>query len=126
MNSIRFKANVVAMSGMGVALLFFWFPPGQYRFYPRCPIFALTGWECPGCGATRALAALLRGHVVEAWHYNSLFVFLTPVLVAFFAMTYWKAMREGRFGWPEVPLPFLKMLLCVTVAFGLVRNLYGF
>jgi Protein of unknown function (DUF2752) len=47
----------------------------------RCPIRALFGIDCPGCGGTRALGALLRGDVRQAVHEN------LAVLVAGAAVT---------------------------------------
>jgi hypothetical protein len=58
---------------LAVAVLF-WFPPESYSFYPHCPIFEYTGLLCPGCGGTRAFAALLHGHISEALHWNGLAV----------------------------------------------------
>lgn len=37
-----------------------------------CPFRAITGWQCPFCGGTRLGAALLRGHVGQAFGYNPL------------------------------------------------------
>jgi hypothetical protein len=54
------------------------FPPERYGFYPRCPFFEATGLLCPGCGGTRALAALLRGDFAGAWRLNALVVALLP------------------------------------------------
>jgi hypothetical protein len=36
----------------------------------RCPIRAVFGIDCPGCGGTRALAAVLRGDVRQAAREN--------------------------------------------------------
>ena len=46
-------------------------PVGEYGAYmPKCTLRALTGWECPGCGAQRAVHALLHGRWAEAWWTN--------------------------------------------------------
>ncbi len=31
-----------------------------------CPVHAATGWPCPGCGLSRALVELVRGHFATA------------------------------------------------------------
>jgi Protein of unknown function (DUF2752) len=56
------------------------FPPWQYRIYLVCPIRALTGWRCPGCGTTHAIAALLAGRFADAWHYNAMATIAYPLL----------------------------------------------
>ena len=66
---------VVLMIAAATLLLF---PPARYGFYPRCPFFEATGLLCPGCGGTRALAALLRGDFAGAWRLNGLVVALLP------------------------------------------------
>jgi hypothetical protein len=39
---------------------------------PICPWRTLLGLQCPGCGGTRAIAALLHGDVIEAFRHNAL------------------------------------------------------
>jgi len=39
-----------------------------------CPFRTLTGWDCPGCGATRAGLAIVHGRLVLALHNNALAV----------------------------------------------------
>jgi hypothetical protein len=121
----RWIANLAGLAGIMAAYLLRNFPPAQSRFYPRCPVFAWLHLLCPGCGGTRAMAALLHGRVAEAVHWNALAVALAPFAAAFFAASYWRAVRPGEFRWPTVPEAALKILLVVGGVFTVLRNLPG-
>lgn len=43
----------------------------------------LTGYDCPGCGAQRALHALLHGDIAAAWGYNPALFFLIPLAMVY-------------------------------------------
>jgi hypothetical protein len=47
---------------------------------PFCPIKALTGYECLGCGTNRALIDLLSFRISEAWQHNKLIFFFLPII----------------------------------------------
>ncbi|MGE0732612.1 MAG: DUF2752 domain-containing protein [Acidimicrobiia bacterium] len=47
-----------------------------------CPFRTLTGHDCPGCGSTRAIAALAKGDIADAVNYNALAVTAMVVLTA--------------------------------------------
>jgi hypothetical protein len=104
--------GLCALSGM-----LYWFPPAQYPFYPSCPFFACTGLLCPGCGATRALAALLHGHLHEALQWNALFVLVIVPLALVYSVA---ALRKGR--WVRMPLPAVYAFGAIAIAFGVERN----
>lgn len=57
--------------------------PGAALF-PRCPLKALTGFDCPGCGSQRAFHAILRGDIAGAWRYNAALFFAVPVIGLYF------------------------------------------
>jgi len=99
------------------AVVLYFFPPDRYGFYPRCPFHEWTGLQCPGCGATRAIAALLHAHFAEAWRLNALAVTLLPLLVGYAALAFWR--RQ----WPQLPNASLALALLLTAAFGIIRNL---
>jgi hypothetical protein len=67
----------------GTALLYAQDPtqPGP-SLLPPCPLYALTGIYCPGCGTARALYSLLHGNVIAALGFNPLLVVALPFLVA--------------------------------------------
>jgi hypothetical protein len=46
------------------------FPPTTTPFYPQCAFKLATGFDCPGCGSTRALHALVHGRFGEAFRFN--------------------------------------------------------
>src|SRR5690242_7027 len=76
------------------AILLLRFPPAQYSFYPRCPVHDLLGLQCPGCGATRAIAAVLRGHFAEALHFNALVTLLLPFAAACGILCYTRLLQR--------------------------------
>ncbi len=110
-----------AVSGLAaVSVVLYRFPPESYGFYPPCPFHALTGLLCPGCGATRALAALLHGNLKEAMHWNGLFVVLVPILLVYLAIESVRAV-SGR---PQiqVPKPAIVSMLATAISFAVLRN----
>jgi hypothetical protein len=123
MKSARVTANLMALAAIGAVGLLFEFPPDRYGFYPPCPVYRYLHLYCPGCGATRALAALLHGRLAEAMHYNPLFVMLLPLLLLFAGVVYWSAVTRNRIEWPQVPASWAASMLTVMAAFTLLRNL---
>lgn len=122
MKTPRRNANLVMLAAIGAALLLYCFPPEQYNFYPVCPVYRYLHIYCPGCGSTRALAALLHGRLVDAMHYNPLFVILLPLVLAFGVMTYWKATAKNEIQWPQLPKPALTFMLAMIAIFAIARN----
>ncbi len=48
---------------------------GLLRFIPKCTFHTITGYNCPGCGMTRASIALARFQVVESLKYNAVIIY---------------------------------------------------
>src|SRR5258706_14460426 len=71
-----FAAVLLGATALGVGAVVFFFNPSTHRFYPVCLFHELTGLNCPGCGMTRALYALLHGNLMVALKDNALFVAL--------------------------------------------------
>jgi hypothetical protein len=111
---------VVVVIGCGVLLRF---PPAQNSFYLRCPIHEFLHVQCPGCGATRALAALLRGHFSEAMHFNALTTLLMPIALVYGFGWYCRFVRREVDHWPQMPGVVIYAILAATVMFAVVRNL---
>ena len=66
---------LLALFALAAAVLLFLFDPATHSFYPRCPLHALTGLDCPTCGTLRAVHLLLHGNFRAAYALNP-FLFL--------------------------------------------------
>ena len=67
--------GIILLMVIGVTVVYFVFDPSSAGWFPKCAIYQLTGYKCPGCGSQRMLHALLHGDVVAAFRYNA-FLFL--------------------------------------------------
>ena len=105
-----------------LAAVLFYFPPDRYSFYPRCPIYTYLHLQCPGCGTTRALAALLHGHFIEALHLNPLTTLLLPIVLLYAARSLWRQ-RSQPIRWPQPPAYAVYALLVISAIFTAARNL---
>jgi hypothetical protein len=116
---------LLALTGMGVGALVYCFNPSTHHFYPVCEFHRLTGLNCPGCGGTRALYALLHGDLVTALRDNALAVVGlagTGLRAGWFALNRLRGRRNGDF----FPARYLAPLLIVMAVFGVLRNLPAF
>jgi len=99
------------------------FPPTQYSFYPRCPLYEMFHLQCPGCGATRALAALLQGRIGEAMDFNALVTLLIPIVAALGMRWYLSFVRCEANLWPRIPPAAIYVSLAAASIFTVLRNL---
>ena len=99
------------------------FPPGQFAFYPRCPVYVFLGLRCPGCGGTRAVAALLRGEWREAVRWNPLVALLAPAGLGVAVWDMVGRLRGRSAEWlPRVPDAVWVAVLAGVMLFGVLRN----
>ena len=89
-----------------------------------CPIRAVTGYRCPGCGITHCAVNLLHGRVLEAFEANQFVFILAP-----FGLIYgiWRAVRYIRDGSEEISIPetiVFAILFILAIAFAFYRNIY--
>jgi len=98
------------------------FPPTEYSFYPRCPIYLTTHWLCPGCGITRALHALLHLDLRTALHYYALFTLLAPFLCLWLGFICYRTIRYDQFPALAIPRSVTGCLIASVVLFTVARN----
>lgn len=75
-------------------LMLFLYNPQHSIFFPKCPFYLLTGWQCPGCGSQRAIHCLLHFDLVQAFNYNALMVISIPYMIAGIYFEYFNGKRR--------------------------------
>ena len=103
-----------------------------YAFFCRvtgwgipCPVYAVTGFKCPGCGGTRMCLALLSGNFSEAFRQNRAVLLLLPMfayIAAAWCVGYIRRgdrLLRGGAKWCAYAAVFLLLI------FGVVRNCFG-
>lgn len=113
---------VLGLAAAGAALVLSRLDPfARNSLLPPCPVHALTGLYCPGCGSTRCLHALLHGDLPLALAMNPLLVISLPLL---------GLMALNAAGWRPVwltplmrPLAKPRLWLWVLPGYAVLRNL---
>ena len=120
-----FAGGVLGLAILSACAVVFFFNPSTHGFYPICLFHQLTGLNCPGCGGTRSVYALLHGNVALALKDNALFVLLIPAVAlrgVWFAGKKFLGRPVGNFS----PANCLWVLLAGAVIFTVLRNLPAF
>ena len=110
---------------LGILFLIWLFPLGQPTV-PECWFYRSWHVYCPGCGGTRAVAALLRGQLLQSLYYHPAVLFTVGSVTAYqCSQTIWR-LRDRR-GWVlRYSDRWLLVLLMLLVLNCTVRNVLWF
>ena len=120
-----FAIAVLGATAIGAGAMVYLFNPSTHAFYPVCAFHALTGLNCPGCGTTRSLYALLHGNLRLALKDNALFILALAALAVWGGSVAVRKIRNQPATFNISPI-FLWLFLVVALVFAVVRNLPGF
>ena len=94
--------------------------------HPPCPILALTGLYCPGCGGQRMILTALHGDLGAAFRFNP-FLFAALPLLALYGLA--EAVRYARGKPPLARRKGVRIALgaavLAAIGFMVLRNLPG-
>ena len=92
--------------------------------YPTCPLYALTGLYCPGCGSLRSMHSLANADLVESFARNPVIPPLLLILTLVFTRWVVLRWRGERFVWD--PPAWVPVAIGIgVIAFGVARNIPG-
>lgn len=118
----RYLAGAVVAAGMVGIWYLGVHDPNEAGAFPPCPVFAMTGWRCPGCGTLRALHGLLHGDLARAWEANPLAVLGTPLMVWVGVSLGVMALRGRHWGAARWPAGAPWIVLVALLGFMVARN----
>lgn len=95
--------------------------PNEPGHYPSCPVLALTGLFCTGCGTMRAVHALMHADLLGALAMNPLALLLAPLAVASWAAWVRRAWTGSPRRWLAPPWAVVTTG-AVLVLFTVARN----
>lgn len=67
------------------------------RYLMPCVFHTVTGYYCPGCGGTRAVAALLHGEFIQSFRFHPMVVYAAAVSGWFMLSQTIERIFGGRF-----------------------------
>ena len=116
---LKLIKGVAALLGVGVCYYLFYSLTG---FGIPCVIKKVTGLQCPGCGMTRAMVALIHGDLPGAYEYNSLSITLLPLLAVYLCYRGYRYVKGTEFAFRWWEILFLTAGLVIALGYGFWRN----
>lgn len=80
-----------------------------------CVVNATTGYYCPGCGGTRAVVALLEGHLLKSFFYHPIVLYIL-ILGGWFLLS----QTVERLSKGKIPIALHYRNIYAFVAIGIV------
>lgn len=87
----------------------------MFNIHIPCVFNLITGYDCPGCGITRASLSLLDGQFYQAFRWNMLIFILIPL----YGLYHFLAKKEKFRGQSKF---LMTSMLVLTVTFFILRN----
>ncbi len=112
----------VAACHVAAAAFFASHDPYATQLLPPCPLLQLTGWQCPGCGGTRALYSLLHGDVAASASMNPL-VLAVYAAAALITVSFAPQLRSRTRVANGLALAGLAVVVAGGLYSGVLRNL---
>ena len=121
----RLRTPGVVLAGTAAAMTYIGsVSPYASGNYPVCPLYAVTGLYCPGCGSLRSLHSLANADLVAAVALNPLMPPLVLILALVFVRWVVLRWRGERLIWD--PPTWVPIAIGVgVIVYGVARNIPG-
>ena len=117
-----YKALIYFLITVLIIILYKYDPSiADNSLYPSSLFRELTGFYCPGCGATRALHELLHGNIQSALTLNPLLVIFIPYFIYLFCnacLLNNKVVIKNHFNNKNIAI-----IIIIFLIYGFLRNI---
>jgi Protein of unknown function (DUF2752) len=124
--SPRWFAPAAVLLCFASAATYVWFMNptngGAYDM-PTCIVKMTTGFDCPGCGGTRAFYYLLHGNIPEAARHHAMAVFAAPFAAWLFIAWSIKHVWGKTIPAPKIGSKTISVFLAAWFVFMFARNI---
>lgn len=86
-----------------------------------CLFNTLTGIYCPGCGGTRALAAMLQGNLADSLHYHPVVIYGAALYVWYIVSNTIQYISHGKC---KIGLKYRRLYVWIGVAIVLFHTVW--
>ena len=120
------KIIKLALLLVGIAWLVHLFinDPQDSDSFLSCPIYKVSGYECPGCGSQRAIHDVMHLRFDQAFQHNALMLFMLPYILFGFTYQFLK-ISDSKKKWIRKNMyggKIMLVILAAVIAFGIFRN----
>lgn len=129
MNEIKSSTIERALAATGIlagsagAFLVGYFNPSTSGFFPVCPLHALTGFNCPGCGLTRGFHSLFHGDILAALQFNLMLPIYLLIFIYVGISLLLIVFRGRGLSFKLFAPNLVYIFFIVSFVFGILRNL---
>lgn len=121
-STIKARA-LLAILIVGVALALAFGNPYSLAWPLKCPLYWMTGLQCPLCGMQRATHELLHLHFAEAWELNAGFIVISPYFGVLLLGTLFPSIQKWKFvEWCRRDRTFF-IVMGLFALWGIIRNI---
>lgn len=75
---IKIARIIIPMVVVAIGIFYYFLPPQNYAWVPKCPWWLMTGTYCPSCGIQRFIHTLLNGRILDAFCMNPFLIISIP------------------------------------------------
>ena len=119
----KYKILIFVLVVIGI-VVYKYYNPYNYDFFPKCPFRTLTGLYCPGCGSQRAIHYLLNLDILNSLKENFMVVTFIPYIIVGWGFDFAKtlsprmlAIRNRFYGTKAI-----MFILYLVIGFWVIRN----